>query len=62
MKYVDYEEFEQGDKVRLATDWYENHGFKHKEGDVFIVKWQNYDEVYTDKGTFDFSELELVEE
>lgn len=63
MRITEYEEFENGDKVRLITDWYERNGFKHKKGDVFIVEYQdNLEDVYTNKGWFNIKELELVED
>lgn len=63
MRVVFYEEFEQGDKVRLITDWYEKHGFPFKKGDIFTVKYQiDSESVQTDKGEFEVEDLELVEE
>lgn len=63
MRIAEYEEFEEGDKVRLITDWYEEHGFPFKKGDIFTVKYQaNSEEVCTDKGWFNVEDLELVED
>jgi len=63
MRIAEYEEFEEGDKVRLITDWYEKHGFPFKKGDIFVVRFQkNSEEVCTDKGWFDVGDLELVED
>lgn len=59
----DYDEFEEGDKVRLITNWYEENGFPFKKGDIFTVRFQEDEEnVWTDKGIFSAYELELVEE
>ena len=63
MRISEYEEFERGDKVRLLTDWYEKNGFPYKEGDIFIVDYQDgIEDVHTDKGVFSVGELELIEE
>ncbi|HBF77167.1 MULTISPECIES: hypothetical protein [Clostridium] len=62
MKSFYKEEFEDGDKVRLITDWYQKAGFPFKKGDIFTVKYQDGEDVQTDKGIFDFDELELVNE
>lgn len=63
MRISEYEEFEQGDKVRLITDWYEKSGFPYKKGDIFTVEFQyGSEDVRTNKGTFGVDELELVEE
>lgn len=62
MRVAEYEEFEQGDKVRLITDWYEKRGFPFKKGDIFTVEYQKDPEnVQTNKGEFDVEALELVE-
>lgn len=63
MRYVEREEFESGDKVRLIDDsWYIKHGFEIRKTDIMTVKYQDDDEVITDKGIFEFYELELIEE
>jgi hypothetical protein len=56
------EEFESGDKVKLITDYYERHGYNFKKGDIFIVKYQDDDDVMTDKGWFEFQDFELVKD
>lgn len=63
MKISDYEEFEQGDKVRLLTSWYEENGFSFKKGDILTVEFQyDSENVETNKGEFGVDELELIEE
>lgn len=69
MRGVDYqvsidepEGYEYGDKVRLVTDWYENHGYPFKKGDVFTVNVQYNTCVSTNRADFDPKELELIEE
>lgn len=62
MRISEYVEFEQGDVVRLLTNWYERNGFPMKEGDIFIVNYQDGSEdVHTNKGIFSVDELELAE-
>lgn len=61
MRTVWREEFESGDKVRLVTNWYAERGLVEKD-EILIVQFQDGDEVWTNKGIFDFDELELVEE
>ncbi len=61
MSINESEEYEYGDKVRLVTDWYENHGFPFKKGDIFKVFVQYYDCVVTNRADFDYEDLELVE-
>lgn len=64
MRTVFKEEFESGDKVKIAKwarHWYEKR--KPELLDVEMeVDFQYGEEVWTDKGIFGFDELELVEE
>lgn len=67
MRWVEYEEFESGDKVKLNDEiweyWYKNiKNFKVKKGEILIVEFQDGRDVWTNKGIFEFDELELVEE
>jgi hypothetical protein len=67
MRWVEYEEFEPGDKVKLNDEiweyWYKNiKNFKVKKGEILIVEFQDGRDVWTNKGIFEFDELELVEE
>lgn len=67
MKWVEYEEFEHGDKVKINDEiweyWYKNiKNFKVKKGEILIVEFQDGRDVWTNKGIFEFDELELVEE
>lgn len=57
------EEYEQGDKVKLLNyDWYIDRGFNILTKDeILIVEFQDGKEVWTNKGIFEFDELELVE-
>lgn len=55
------EGYKYGDKVRLISDWYDNHGYPFKKGDVFTVRAQYSTFVSTSRADFNPEELELVE-
>jgi len=71
VRWVEYEEFEldeefePGDKVRLG-EWVNIEWFKKYEpkmvNTIMTVKFQDGDDVWTDKGIVDYNALELVEE
>lgn len=61
MSIDESEEFQYGDKVRLITDWYENHGFPFKKGDIFKVLTQYSACVSTNRADFEPEDLELIE-
>ena len=61
MSIDESEEFQYGDKVRLITDWYSNHGFPFKKGDIFKVFAQYSTCVSTNRADFDPEDLELIE-
>ena len=60
MKYVEHEEFESGDKVRLGS-WVDTKDYMLEQlNSTMVVDFQDGDDVYTDRGRFDFDCLEYV--
>jgi len=65
MHWVEREEFDQGDKVRIGSwvnrEWFEKHD-PGKLDVIMTVSFQDGDDVWTDKGIESFECLELVED
>lgn len=65
MHWVEKEEFDQGDKVRIGDwvnrDWFEKYD-PGKLDVIMTVQFQDGDDVWTDKGIESFECLELVED
>ncbi|HHY77551.1 MAG TPA: hypothetical protein GX498_03450 [Clostridiales bacterium] len=58
--FEDYNMYNYGDVIRLETDWYEKNGFPFKRGSCYKVKYQYFDWVITDRGSFSIEDVKKV--